>query len=284
MRQHAQFAFLADTAEEMFINDALTPALPSTVEGWKIWGHLNARNALFGLQGIGAGHFEYYGFLAHSQKSEKDFVIVVRGTRLPLEWFEDMQVLLLPIIGPRVGMVHHGFWSIYDSMHYANVGDAVAINLIDGLNARIPTGANVTVVGHSMGAVLATYLATDLARASRYHDGGRRFEVHLVAFGSPRPGDSNFAVNVDVTIGRENYIVYNYTRDVVTHAPPSLPLGLGYQHLPNVHWITPGTAQAVVINQPGCNHECLSYAALIDGDAAELASSLCPECGINRRT
>lgn len=278
MKTHAQYAFLADAAEEMFVDDLLAPPLHSSIEAdWELVGYLTARNALLGLQIIGAGHYEYYGFLAVSRKDPMQYVAVVRGTRLPIEWLENLHGALLPILGPRKGLVEHGFWSIYDSMRY-NRTKILNLPAPGGIATTVPVGATVTVIGHSLGAALGTYLMVDLARVAN-----GRFDVLGCLFASPRPGDGRFAQEADQIVGHGNYVIYNYMRDIVPHVPPGLAFGLGFQHLPGATWITAETAQATVTNDVGCNHEALSYAALLDAEAAPLAGSMCPECNINGR-
>src|SRR6202034_4599795 len=67
--------------------------------------------------------------------------------------------------------------------------------------------AGVTIVGHSLGAALATYLTLDLTRA------GLRARVSACLFASPRTGNQPFVTLFDQTIA--DYRLFNYMLDIV---------------------------------------------------------------------
>jgi triacylglycerol lipase len=254
----AQCALLAYYAEQMFAPGVLAPPLDHRAAGdWKIVGYLTAANALFGAQQVGLGERVYYGFLAQSTQVASEWIAIVRGTEQNVEWLENIEGLLVP--GPPIGWVEQGFYSIYSSMRLATNNLLAA----QGITNRVPAGASLTVIGHSLGSAIATYLMRDVA-AIPFTATQRNFSVGGCLFASPRTGDSHFVKNVDDEVGNLNYAVYNSVRDVVPHVPPSLSFGLGFQDLPGVKWLTPAKSQANIQNNPGCNHSAMSYAAMLD--------------------
>lgn len=276
MTTAAEYACLASYSEQMFSPGALSPVMDPRMRDWKIIGYMTALNALLGTQRIGFGERIYYGFLAQSISHPDQYVAVIRGTEQAIEWLENIEDFLVP--GPPIGQVEHGFWSIYESMRFSTLPDGnYGILAAQGIASMLPAGAALTVVGHSLGAALATYLMADLARIP-FKTGQREFTVGGELFASPRTGDEHFVRDVDAVVGKLNYTVYNYIRDIVPHVPPSLPFGLGFQDLPGVVWIKPVTAQAVIANNPACNHSAQSYAAMLDyasTDTMELTNQRC---------
>ncbi|HZP66255.1 MAG TPA: lipase family protein [Rudaea sp.] len=277
--QAAQYALIAMAAEDMLdpSHQVLAPALPAALaKSWQLVGHMTALNALLGVQKIGLGDRVYYGFLARSTQDATQYLAVVRGTEEVIEWIEDLEGLL--IAGPPVGLVEQGFYSIYESMRYLALGAgastaATAPLAAAGIAAVLPAGAAVTVIGHSLGSAIASYLMADLARGAN-----GKFAVGGSLFACPKPGDAAFARNVDAVVGAANYVVYNYIRDIVPHVPPSLPLGLGFQPLPQTTWIQPAKAQAKIKNDPVCNHHAYCYAAMLDYTAVQAMSPASVPC------
>lgn len=249
----ASYALLARAAEEMHAFGD-TPALPLSFDtsDWELVGYLTAANALFGAQALGLGDRCYYGFLARSRSEPGKFAAVVRGTETNVEWLEDAEALLVHAGVP--GLVSHGFWSIYSSMQYLGTRAAQAIARAEGIESLV-------VIGHSLGAALAAYLMAEIkANAPSFH-------VEGALFACPRPGDANFAHYVDALVGRDNYAVFNHSRDIVPRLPFGLPFGLGFQPLPNVIWLTPAMSTAKVRDGVQCAHSAYTYAALLDPDS-----------------
>jgi triacylglycerol lipase len=258
----ARNCLLAAYAEAMFSPDSpqiLDPPLDlRAMPDWELIGHFVAADAVFGFQQLGLGQQVYYGFLAKSRNNPVDYVAVTRGTLNALELIEDLEGFLVPM--SQIGQVEQGFYSIYRSMRYYKVGFTVSGMLAAQAIANvIPDGCRVNFIGHSLGSAITTYLMTDTARIPN-----RKFTVAGALFASPRTGNAAYVKDVDAVVGPTNYRVYNYIRDIVPHVPPSLPLGLGFQDLPQTTWITPIKAQAVIRNEVLCNHHAESYAAMLD--------------------
>lgn len=80
--------------------------------------------------------------------------------------------------------IHAGFFQSYNASNLQpNVTTAVAAML------QQHAGAHVYVIGHSMGAAVATICAIDV----KYTFNLSRDQIHLYTFGSPRVGNSVFA-------------------------------------------------------------------------------------------
>jgi triacylglycerol lipase len=252
----ARCALLARAAEVM-TDFGDTPDLDASVAAdWELVGYLTAQNALFGAQHIGLGDRCYFGFVARSKESPWRYAAVIRGTETTIEWLENAEAVFA--IGPH-GCVAVGFWSIYASLCWASRPAASALTEFSGCKEMI-------VIGHSLGAALATYLMADLK------SNAPPFVVTGALFASPKPGDGNYAHWVDAIVGRDNYAVYNYSRDLVPRLPFSLPFGLGFQPLPNVIWLTPSMAPDVKVgNDLSSAHNALTYAALLQPSSIDHA-------------
>lgn len=281
----AQQALLAMFAEDMFDPDPShwNPTSPEVAaKGWNIVGYLTAANAVLDGQKLGLGERVYFGFLAQSTTLPNQFVAVVRGTEQFIEWIENIEGLLVP--HPLVGKVEQGFFSIYRSMHYTpataaaptvNGGPADDPKGADGIAAAVPAGATVTVIGHSLGSALGTYLMLDTAVAA-----AGRFNVAGTFFASPNTGNSAFVQNVDKVA--PNYKLYNYMFDLVPQVPPRLPvdpLDIGFHPLPKATWIKSSNRQARIKQDVLCNHHAYCYAAMLDftSVAATAATAKCIE-------
>jgi triacylglycerol lipase len=122
----------------------------------------------------------------------------------------------------------------------------------------------VTIVGHSLGAALATYLTLDLTRA------GLRARVSACLFASPRTGNQPFVTLFDQTIA--DYRLFNYILDIVPRVPP----GLGYMPLPRRTVIQPAGAEAVIRVGIGCSHHVICYCAMLDYEGMSRATTPVP--------
>jgi pimeloyl-ACP methyl ester carboxylesterase len=211
----------------------------------------------------------FYGFLARSKANAHQCVAVIRGTDNLLEWLEDAQGLPVPH-APSNGHVEMGFSSIYGTMTYREYSGGrfggASIRASKGIAAALPDG-KLTVVGHSLGSALATYLALDLATIEKMGD-----RVTTSMFASPHTGDVPFVDYFDQNVA--TYTLYNYSRDFV----PTVPFALGYATLPRAIKFTPDDAQAAIRYNPllplephnvACQHHAICYAAMLDFHAAD---------------
>ena len=280
----AQMALTVMRAEDMFQRlkeprqqDKLDPPLdPAIAVAFDLMGYLAASDALVKLDDKlnkmvlqPSGSPVFYGFLARSKANPHQFVAVIRGTGNLLEWLKDAQGLPVPH-DPSNGHVEMGFSSIYGTMTYRaySGGQFVGapIRASKGIAAALPDG-KVTVVGHSLGSALATYLALDLATIEKMGD-----RVTTSMFASPHTGDVPFVHYFDQNVA--TYTLYNYSRDLV----PTVPFALGYAALPRAVKFTPEDAQAAIeynpllpleIHNVACQHHAVCYAAMLDFHAAD---------------
>lgn len=262
--QASKLALLVLYAMDQFCAEpaSLAPAPDPRIgaDGWKIVGYLTAKDCIWrSAAPIDFGDTVCYGFLAQRIDDPKSFALVIRGTKGILEWIEDGQ--FLPVAHPVAGTVEAGFWGIHLSMEYRPVSGG-AVPAAEGINAEVSDG-RLIVLGHSLGAPLATYLTFDLAAPELL--GGR---VQAALYASPRPGNAAFGAAFSArTAGA--YQLWNYSLDVVPH----VPFGPDYEDLPNATWITPATAMARICFSLDCHHHITSYAAMLD-DATENWSAL----------
>ncbi len=253
-------ALLAMYAEDMYRipvlgDNNLTPSVdPRVSANWNVVGYIAGRDAILDTQSMGLGPVVYYGFLAASKTSAAEFVAAIRGTENFIEWIVDAE--FLPVHHALKGRAESGFYSIYRSMEYID-GTGAATDLDGGIATAVGQGS-VTVVGHSLGSALATYLTIDLAVSQQM---GARASACM--FASPRPGDTEFANYFDQQVA--SYTLYNYTLDVV----PTVPGLFGYTSLPRAKRIAPGNAQSNIQNTLPCNHHAVCYAAMLDRAAAD---------------
>jgi hypothetical protein len=202
------------------------------------------------------------GVIAIDDADPNDIFIAIRGTLTVWEWLQDAKFLLRPF--DRVtggGLTEDGFTDMYYSMSFS-VGPSVG-KFMDGISALLPPTANVTVVGHSLGASLATLLAFDLAANTT-------FVPTLYTLASPRTGDLTFS-HVFNNVVRNAYRVSNRL-DVVPKVPPPLM----YFHVGDETELVPGSDLKFDL---GCEHHLTSYfhmLSLLNGQQASYPIQ--PDC------
>lgn len=245
MISNTEAAALADYArfaEDVFAIDPTSlapPADPRLGPPWTLIGHLTAVDHLFG-----ASQTVCYGYMVQSVLNPASYLVAIRGTATMAEWVEDAEFTLTS--HPVVGQVEAGFWSIYASMQYCPIVGA-GLPAAQGLTQAIGKG-HLTIVGHSLGAALATYLAFDMPPD----------QIEMAVFASPRTGNAPFTAAFHARV--KNYNVWNYLLDAVPH----VPMGLDYAPLPAVTVITPDNAQARIRLSLLCAHHLLSYSNMLN--------------------
>ena len=249
VQEDAQLGLLAAYAFDMFPGSQLQllepPADPRLSPLWAIRGYLTACDALFlKAQALGLGTRVFYGFLAESTTSPGTFVAVVRGTADIIEWAIDAKFAQVQC--PLGGHAEAGFYGLFETLKFRTPG-GVDTEVGAGIAAIVGKGS-ITVIGHSLGAALATYLALELAAVRHLNVRGR-------FFASPRPGDQDFADAFATHV--KDAVSYARERDEV----PEVPFGFGYLPLHCLVLIGPQTAQAVVRDNPLCNHHIFCYCA-----------------------
>ena len=258
-------ALLAMYAEDMYKipvlgdNNLTPPVDPRVSATWNVVGYITGKDAIMDTQSMGLGPVVYYGFLAASKTNAAEFVAAIRGTENFIEWIVDAE--FLPVHHALKGRAEGGFYSVYRSMEYID-GTGAVTDVDEGIATAIGQGS-LTVVGHSLGSALATYLTIDLAVSQQM---GAR--VSACMFASPRPGDTEFANYFDQQVA--SYTLYNYALDVV----PTVPGLFGYTSLPRAKQIAPDNAQSTIENTVPCNHHAVCYAAMLDRSASDWTTML----------
>lgn len=217
--------------------------------GWALLGHLTAKDCFFRIGPIALGEVVNYGFLAQSTVDPSQYVAVIRGTDGMVEWAEDAEFLAQA--HKSGGTVEQGFWGVYSSLVYTPLGQPGPLPAYLGLGRAIGPDGRLTVVGHSLGAAIATYLTYDLAEQIAARVAGR-------FFASPKPGNGAFGKAFDALVC--DYQLWNYARDVV----PDLPYGPDYSALSKATVITDQASQAQIRDYLTCFHHVICYAARLD--------------------
>lgn len=273
MRTEDMFALLIKAGQPGKLDPPLDPAIAATYD---LKGYLSGNDAVVETDPVTLKHrlrasanTVFYGFVASSKANPHQYVTVIRGTGDLLEWMKNAEAIPVPhpLSGGHVEM---GFDSIYQTLKYRPYVNGAFTGewqrAAEGMSQVIPDG-KLTVVGHSLGSALATYLTLDLVAVQEMGD-----RVTTCMFASPHPGDTPFLDFFDkkVTI----YTLYNYSRDMV----PSVPLFFGYASLSQAIKITPNNAQAMIRYDPllplditnlACQHHAVCYAAMLDYHAAD---------------
>lgn len=146
-----------------------------------------------------------FGFMA---TSGNDVFVVIRGTKTPLEWFDDFSAEPTPF---QVGNASWGNTGLGYSRIYEYLGSQIS----KGLGMYKAGGGSlesVYVTGHSLGAALANLAAAGIAA---------EFGVKPITytFSGPRAGDAVFAASVKAA-GLETWRIFN-TEDIVPTVPPA---------------------------------------------------------------
>lgn len=166
-----------------------------------------------------------HGYIAVSQ-SRRQVIVAFRGTQDLENWITNLNFLKKPDTNIKlclnetaVGLVHGGFYEAYLS---------VQMQMRQSLHELQATagGYELIVIGHSLGAALATLAAADLACAPILG------QPVVYNYGSPRVGDKTFSDFATKTI---NIYRHTHWKDIVPHVPPEDVFG--FWHVGNEHFL-----------------------------------------------
>lgn len=206
----------------------------------------------------------FYGVLAHYKDNPEKYITLIRGTGNTLEWIDDVKAAPHNHPVANSGFVEDGFFDIYNSMSYLpalatkeqnNINQTLSINAAQAISQVVSShNGTLTITGHSLGSAIATYLMYDITRKPEMHD-----KTDMCLFASPKPGNKEFIEAFQQAT--ENYVVYNYSSDIVPQVPPSL---IGYESLKDVKLLTPDNSQAIINDNILSNHHVVCYCAMLD--------------------
>ncbi len=159
---------------------------------------------------------EFIGFIAQSAADPSQYLIAFRGTQSDLDWISDFEFWMEPFTAiPNGGQVEHGFLAVYQTLNGVVPG-ATAGSPLATIMGNIPTGASITVTGHSLGGALAVLHAAVLA-------GNGFSDVTIATFAAPMAGDRQFSTTF-MNLVPNSVRIYNIP-DIVPDLPGTL---LGY--------------------------------------------------------
>ncbi|WP_340611278.1 lipase family protein [Xenorhabdus bharatensis] len=200
-----------------------------------------------------------FGYMVERITNPGEYVLAIRGTKTNIEWIKNIDAILIsPWPDTPDQKVCAGFYSMYHSLRLMVPDNTTGVNyqnlpLADAITQFIGTNGYCTISGHSLGAVLGTYLMRDI------YDKAAHFRSCL--FASPNVGNNEFVTYVDQHF-RDN-VVLNYVNDTITKLP------LAYSHLPNINELLPRDDVKIrddlgIIESIYCNHVILTYLALVN--------------------
>jgi len=179
---------------------------------------------VYGFDGIGDGGVT--GYIALDNTNHV-VVLAFRGSESLDNWIEDLTFTQTSVSSLCSGCeAHEGFWDGWQSVK------PTLLPYIQSTLSANP-GYGLVLVGHSLGAALASLAATDL-RAS-----GMTLDTYT--FGCPRVGNLALADFITAQSGGTNYR-FTHTDDPVPKLPPEL---FGYAQPSPEYWITTGNNVAV---------------------------------------
>ncbi|MBV8066674.1 MAG: hypothetical protein JO113_01770 [Candidatus Eremiobacteraeota bacterium] len=251
----------------------LTPAPQGIPEGYQLIAWIQMTDFVRDAAGP-----NFYGFLAQQSTPENVFVLALRGTSNPIEWWDNFHATMVPFAQvPAAGNVAYGFERIYDTLEVVTVpaaGDVprsliqeggFAQQISDVIQRRqatrasalsgdgppvLPATAALIVTGHSLGAALLTLYVLD--NVTNY---GIRSPL-FCSFASPRVGDSAF-VEAFNALGLTSWRIVN-APDIVPNLPPDV---FGYRHVDVLSLFdSTGKVQSTL----SCAHSLETYLSLLD--------------------
>jgi predicted lipase len=156
-------------------------------------------------------------FLGYALRSDRANIIVFRGSQTLNDWLANVQVRQTDYVlgGVKRGRIHRGFQTFYDNLE----------TQIKNVYKLLDPNAPVYLTGHSLGAVLATLTAVDMANFSFKGTS----QVRLYTYASPRLGDPTFAQFFNTTVPN-TYRVFNIA-DMVPEVPASETREGEYRHV-----------------------------------------------------
>lgn len=161
--------------------------------------------------------------------------IIFRGSKTPKNYLQDANIMTtnFPSDAPK-SKVHKGFLKIWQALKPA------VLNVLHNDLRCGDLSKGLSIVGHSMGASIATIAAVDLAAEFKLN--------RIYTYGQPRTGNAAFGTAFHEKIGNIPFFRVVDFMDVIPHLPPAYLLG--YVHLePEVYYSA---------TKLGAHHTCAS--------------------------
>ncbi|MBM0743626.1 hypothetical protein JOY44_18735 [Phormidium sp. CLA17] len=164
------------------------------------------------LQRVANPRSVYLGFALTSKQGN---IIVFRGSQTSDDWISNLQVRQVDYVqaGAKAAKVHRGFQSFYTNVQTQVQAAAKLLN----------PAAPCYLTGHSLGAALATFAASDLS-SSRMKP-----QLRLYTYASPRVGNLAFAEFLSGAVPNM-YRIFNLA-DSVPAVPPSKTQNSDFRHV-----------------------------------------------------
>ena len=178
----------------------------------------NTKEAKSQAKRLGFTTIEFYekdGAQAYRFMNKTDLVIACRGTQ-PTE-FNDLKADLkaIPVMAETVGRVHIGFKTEVDDLWPM---------IEEDINRKVNVSKTLWFTGHSLGAAMATIMASRAKHNVELND-----PVELFTYGSPRVGWRMYCNSLNVIHHR-----WKNNNDIVTTVPLAV---MGFKHHGTQHYI-----------------------------------------------
>jgi len=161
---------------------------------------------------------EFYdrdGAQAYRFMNKHDLVIACRGTQ-PTE-FNDIKADLkaVPVVAETISRVHQGFKAEVDELWPM---------VFEDINRKTNLNKDLWFCGHSLGAAMATIMASRCKHTSDIND-----PIELYTYGSPRVGWNKYCQSLNIVHHR-----WKNNNDIVTTVPLII---MGYRHHGQEHYL-----------------------------------------------
>lgn len=162
------------------------------------------------------GSYQFYGFISHNTTANS-YRTILRGTQNIVEAFVDAMVFLTPCPWLDGSRVHSGILNIYNTLQAVPITISTASQIDANTAKQFPLAldylkslnGSIVIGGHSLGAVMATMLASHLSQ--------KAVTSTVYTFGSPQVGDQAFANDYNAKV--PNTWRYAHQFDFVVYLP-----------------------------------------------------------------
>lgn len=250
--------FDQDTAQR-FLYYSYAAYLPDNVQNWSGGYCIGATEGFVPTALASNDTIDTFGYVGYHPQLQ-EIVVSFRGTHNLDNWIEDLKILKdkSPFPGCPSGTVATGF-----AQCYLSLADQI-VPAVQALVQQFPSYP-VRVTGHSLGGAISSLCALDL----NINVGVQN--VQVLNFGSPRVGDSDFAVYFNNVIG--SIMRMTHQDDIVPHLPP---YDFNFEHVPTEVWENDG--QYNVCNGSGEDPNCADSVPVIDFSVSDHLSYMDVQC------